>query len=158
MPNPPRLPPPMVPKHAPGPATLRFVPLTEAGREPRRALAGDAGYDLFVSRAESVPAGHVRLLHTDIAVQLPDRMMALIIGRSSMLVNGIHVMTGLIDPGYRGELTVAIENRTTFEKGFNVGDRVGQLVLFPHLTAVVAQVEQLDASSREAAGFGSTGR
>jgi len=65
---------------------------------------------------------------------------------------------GLIDSGYRGELKVLLVNTDPAEP-FTVrrGDRIAQLVLQKVEQAEFVEVEELPASSRGAAGFGSTG-
>ncbi len=66
---------------------------------------------------------------------------------------------GLIDPGYRGEVKVALinldpENEYLVHKG----DRVAQLVVLPVDELHFVIVDDLPAASRGDRGFGSTGR
>jgi len=66
---------------------------------------------------------------------------------------------GLIDPGYRGEVKVALinldpENEYLVHKG----DRVAQLVVLPVDELHFVIVDDLPAASRGDGGFGSTGR
>ena len=65
---------------------------------------------------------------------------------------------GLIDAGYRGEVTVAVVNldpRETVE--IRRGDRIAQLVVVPFAEAKPVEVAALPESERGSGGFGSTG-
>ena len=66
---------------------------------------------------------------------------------------------GLIDAGYRGELTVrAREPRRRAAHRIAPGDRIAQLVMVPVALATTAEVDELPASDgRGEGGFGSTG-
>lgn len=83
----------------------------------------------------------------------------MITGRSSALRNlGLHVMQGIIDNGYRGELFTTLFNLGDGEVILSPGDRVSQLILFPMITPPVEHSDALSPSDRGVAGFGSTGR
>jgi dUTP pyrophosphatase len=65
---------------------------------------------------------------------------------------------GLIDAGYRGELRVLLLN-TDREVAFEIaaGDRIAQLLVVAFEPVAVLEVDALDASERDARGFGSSG-
>jgi dUTP pyrophosphatase len=66
---------------------------------------------------------------------------------------------GLIDPGYRGELRVALVNLDE-ERDYEVkkGDRIAQLVVVPLVASHFEVVEELPGAARGEGGFGSSGR
>jgi dUTP pyrophosphatase len=66
---------------------------------------------------------------------------------------------GLIDSGYRGEVSVLLVN-TDPESTYVVerGDRIAQLVIQRVEQADFAMVEELPESARGAGGFGHSGR
>jgi dUTP pyrophosphatase len=64
---------------------------------------------------------------------------------------------GLIDSGYRGELKVGLINHGDVPYSISVGDRIAQLVVMAVASPEFVEVEELDATSRGAGGFGSTG-
>jgi dUTP pyrophosphatase len=74
--------------------------------------------------------------------------------------NGIGLVNapGVIDAGYRGEISVVLINHDLSET-FSVaeGDRIAQLVVSPVARARFIPVEALPGSDRQAGGFGSTG-
>merc|ERR1740139_240018 len=69
----------------------------------------------------------------------------------------INCGAGVVDFDYRGEVGVVLFNHgeAAFEVG--AGDRVAQLILEKVCMAGCQEVESLDATSRGAGGFGSTG-
>jgi dUTP pyrophosphatase len=64
----------------------------------------------------------------------------------------------LIDAGYRGELRVLLLN-TDGGEAFEIvaGDRIAQLLVVAFSAVAVVEVEALEASERDARGFGSSG-
>ena len=64
---------------------------------------------------------------------------------------------GVIDSDYRGEVKVLLFNHEDKEFAVKAGDRVAQLILERIATPEVVAVDDLDATDRQAGGFGSTG-
>ena len=62
---------------------------------------------------------------------------------------------GVIDPGYRGEIMLKFDKNGG--KEYEVGDRVGQLMLVPIPSIQFVQVTNLPQSDRGLGGFGSSG-
>jgi dUTP pyrophosphatase len=62
---------------------------------------------------------------------------------------------GVIDSGYRGEIMLKFDK--SGDKEYEVGDRVGQLMLVPIPSIQFVQVANLPDSDRGLGGFGSTG-
>lgn len=138
---------------------LRWVAISDGGIEPRRARSGDAGYDLFVSERTVIPAFSYATVNTGIAIELPSRTWGMLVPRSSTLrTRGLHVMTGIIDNGYRGEMGCGVWNMTGSDVVVEPGERITQLILMPLVVVPVEQVENLTPSDRGGSGFGSTGR
>ena len=66
-------------------------------------------------------------------------------------------LVGLIDSDYQGELMVSLWNRSAEPFVLNPFERIAQLVIVPVVQAQFHVVEDFEASSRAAGGFGSTG-
>ena len=64
---------------------------------------------------------------------------------------------GTIDSDYRGVLGVILFNFSKTSFTIHRGDRIAQLVIAKIEKVSIHQVENLETSSREAGGFGSTG-
>jgi len=130
---------------------------------PAYAHAGDAGADLLAREAVVLAAGGGRaLVPTGVAVALPEGTAGLVMPRSGLaLRHGVTVLNtpGLIDAGYRGELKVLLVN-TDPADDYRVerGDRIAQLVVQRVERIELVEVDELPTSSRDAGGFGSTGR
>ena len=131
---------------------------------PKRAHAGDAGYDLrSVEGVELRPGGRATV-RTGVSVAIPDGYAGLVLPRSGLAArHGISLVNtpGLIDPGYRGEILVPLINHDR-EEGFRIGPgmRIAQLVLVRAADAAFEEVDLLEAGTdgRGEGGFGSSGR
>ena len=69
------------------------------------------------------------------------------------VVNG----PGLIDSGYRGEVSVLLINHGSERVSFSKGERIAQLAVVPIPDVEWVEVERLDETARGSGGFGSTG-
>jgi dUTP pyrophosphatase len=131
---------------------------------PSYARPGDAGADLLAREDVVVPAGGGRVLvATGIAVAIPEGFAGFVLPRSGLaLRHGITCLNtpGLIDSGYRGELSVILINHDpTEDYAIARGDRIAQLVIMAVAEAnfaVVAEGE-LGEATRGSGGFGHTG-
>lgn len=142
---------------------LPFRRLIPEAREPTRAHAGDAGYDLRSVESLSLPPGERAVVGTGISVAIPEGYAGLVLPRSGLAVkHGVSLINapGLIDSGYRGELRVPLINHDR-EETFEVeeGMRIAQLVLVCAGAAEFVEVELLEigADGRGEGGFGSSG-
>lgn len=129
---------------------------------PRYQHEGDAGLDL-PSRVDYVlEPGERAMIPTGIAVAIPRGYAGFVLPRSGLASrHGIALVNspGLVDSGYRGEMAIIMIN-TDKREAFHIkrGDRIAQLVIQKVVEAATVQVRELDATSRGAGGFGSTGR
>ena len=128
---------------------------------PTRAHDGDAGLDLYACEAAHVGPGERWSVGTGIAVEIPEGHAGLVLPRSGLArEHGIALVNspGLIDAGYRGEVSVLLLNTDPAETfRVSAGDRIAQLVLTPILIASPVESALAD-SARGDGGFGSSGR
>lgn len=127
---------------------------------PTRAYAGDAGFDLYCEMDYVVEPNAVIDIPCGVAVQLPDEVWGLIVGRSSTLrKHNLLVNLGVIDTGWRGKLFANVKNLGVAPFEVKRGMRLAQLIPLPNLAAGLTPtaVERLDSSDRGEAGFGSSG-
>lgn len=122
---------------------------------------GDAGLDLR-SRVDLVLApGERALVPTGIAIALPDGFVALVCPRSGLAVRhglGLVNSPGVVDAGYRGEISVVLINHDPAQTArIARGDRIAQLVVQRVERARLHEVGSLPGSHRGGGGFGSTG-
>jgi dUTP pyrophosphatase len=128
---------------------------------PEHAHPGDAGLDLRSNVDVVVGPGERALVPTGVAVAIPEGHAGLVLPRSGLASR--HGLTlanapGLIDSGYRGELTCSVVNLDR-EAPVKIarGDRIAQLVVVPLAAVDPTWVDELPPSDRGKGGFGSTG-
>lgn len=139
---------------------LRVQQLTEDAVLPSYAHPGDAGLDLVASEETMLSPGERGSVSTGLAVAVPDGYVGLVHPRSGLALNqGLTLVNapGTIDSGYRGELKVLLVNLGQEPVRINKGDRIAQLVVQAVARAEVVAVDDLPATVRGTAGFGSTG-
>ena len=130
---------------------------------PQQAHVDDAGYDLCAREDATVPAGGGRtLVPTGLAVAIPPGYAGLVLPRSGLAMkHGVSLLNtpGLIDAQYRGELKILLVN-TDPDTDYAVerGDRIAQLVIQKVEYVDFELVDELDETTRDTFGFGSTGR
>jgi len=131
---------------------------------PAYATSGSAGLDLraCIDHPLLLEPGQTELIPVGLAIHLADPGLAAIILPRSGLghKHGIVLgnLVGLIDSDYQGQLFVSTWNRGNAPFTIEPMERLAQLVVVPIVQVALNVVENFDASSRGAGGFGSTGR
>lgn len=128
---------------------------------PYKAHATDAGMDMVATSRDFDGNGNV-VYGTGIAVEIPQGYVGLVFPRSSVsrqdmvLSNSV----GVIDSGYRGEITFKFKTvgSKMYPDMYNVGDRIGQLIVMPYPDILWDEVDELEDSDRGDGGYGSTGK
>jgi dUTP diphosphatase len=119
----------------------------------------DLGLDLYSVDSYDLLPNKLASIRTGIGVELKGYGF-LLRDRSSLALHGIVVSGGVIDAGYRGELSVfltLIGSQKPYS--INKGDKVAQLLPMPIQTNFeVQEVSALGESFRGRKGFGSSGR
>lgn len=141
---------------------LRIRLLSPTATVPARAEPGSVGYDLSLDIGGSgsvvLLPGQRRVASTGIAAAIPSGCYGRVAPRSGLAAKlGIDVLAGVIDPSYRGEILVCLLNTGDDPVPLQHGARIAQLILERCETPEVEIVEALDATSRGAGGFGSSG-
>jgi dUTP pyrophosphatase len=130
---------------------------------PRAATAASAGVDLraCVENPLSLQPGERALVPTGLALAIPAGYEAQVRPRSGLAIeSGLTLLNspGTIDADYRGEVRVVAVNLGGEPVIIRRGDRIAQMV-FQKVPAVeLVESEELSATPRGEAGFGSTGR
>lgn len=129
---------------------------------PRYAHQTDAGCDLYSRIDVDLKPGGRTLIPTGIEIAIPEGYAGFIQPRSGLaLKHGISMVNspGLIDSGYRGEVSVILINQDV-KKTFRVrrGDKICQLVIQKVERPEFQVVDSLDETERGKGGFGSSGQ
>lgn len=127
---------------------------------PEQAYPGDAGVDLAACARLTLEAGERAVVPTGLAVEIPPGYAGFVQPRSGLAArHGIGIVNspGLIDSGYRGEISVVLVN-TDRHAPFEIepGMRIAQLVIAPVASVLLVEVDELVSSERGARGFGSS--
>lgn len=141
---------------------LKIKLLEDGLSVPRYQHDGDAGLDLPSRIDYTLEPGARARIPTGVAVAIPRGYAGFVMVRSGLAArHGIACVNspGLIDAGYRGEITVILLN-TDQREPFVIrrGDRIAQLVLQKVIEATIVTVDELDTTTRGDGGFGSTGQ
>ena len=131
--------------------------LNKGASYPVKAHKTDAGFDLFSIDETSINRYERKLIHTGISIQIPPGYYGQIFDRSgNALKRGLHIMGGVIDSGYTGEVGVILFN-TEQPQRLRYMDKIAQIVILPvPECAIVPVYDELDESDRGDGGFGST--
>lgn len=140
---------------------LKIKKLNDKATIPSYGSLCAAGADLYSCEDELIFApGETKLVHTGIAMQIPDGYVGLIYARSGIATKrGLAPANkvGVIDSDYRGEIMVALHNHSDADAKIEAGERVAQIVITPYLTVNFVETNELDDTERGVGGFGSTG-
>ena len=142
--------------------SMNVKKLSENAILPTYGSAAAAGADLYACLSEEVliPAGETRLIHTGLAMAIPEGLVGLIYARSGLASKkGLAPANkvGVIDSDYRGEIMVALHNHSGEDRTVAHGERIAQIVFAPYYTAEFNLTDELDDTVRGVGGFGSTG-
>lgn len=136
----------------------------ETVKLPTYAKNGDACMDVYVHSIEEKSDGRI-IYHTGLHFRLPADYEMIIRPRSSMTKTFAVMQNspGTLDGGYTGELLIVHRNICAPKlavKSYNIGDRVGQILVRRREYIVWDEVhsqEELGETERGSGGFGSSG-
>lgn len=138
--------------------------LNENAVIPKYSKSGDAGMDLTAVGIEFTPS-YVSY-KTGLAFEIPEGYVGLLFPRSSnckkqlLLTNSV----GVLDSGYRGEVEFRykLAGNGVLPEGdldiYNVGDRIGQIIILPYPQIEFEETTELSSTERGEGGFGSSGK
>lgn len=146
---------------------IKFKKLHPDAKIPSYSKVGDAGMDLTAISKEWTKAsgGYYCEYDTGLSVEIPEGYVGLIFPRSSQsnvnLLLSNHV--GVIDSEFRGSIRFRfkqiIDGMMSLDlKDYEIGDRIGQLIILPYPQIEPIEVDELSETSRGEGGFGSTGK
>ena len=116
----------------------------------------DAGMDV-VAISKEIKDKYVEY-KTGLALEVPKGYVCLIFPRSSVTNKDLMLKNcvGVLDSGYRGELVFKFQKFN--EEVYEVGDRIGQIIVIPYPMIKVDEVFELGESKRGDGGWGHTGK
>lgn len=150
---------------------IKLKKLSKDAKIPLQGSTFAAGYDMYATsvsfiknylvEGRSYVDPFVVQYGTGIAIEIPKGYCGLLFPRSSVYKNNQSLCNsiGLIDSDYRGEIKFNYYNFDRKKSNlYNIGDRVGQLVIIKHEDLNFKEVDSLSDTARGKGGFGSTGK
>ena len=143
---------------------LKCKKLDPESKLPSKAYKGDAGIDLYSIEDVVIPAGQMGEVKTGIAVEIPEGHHLQIHTRSSHGKKQSRCHLGIIDEGYRNEISIWMFNHhpptpnLTGALDIKKGDKICQMLLLPTPEVNIIEVDELSDSERGLKGHGSSGR
>ena len=144
---------------------VKIKKLSENAVIPSYAKEGDCGMDLTATSKEFDNDGNI-VYGTGLALEIPEGYAGFIFPRSSNAKKSLILSNsvGIIDSKYRGELFLKFKPTMTFpnkksngNSWYEIGDRIGQLVILPYPHITFEEVNELSETERGSGGFGSSG-
>lgn len=126
---------------------------------PSYAREGDAAVDLTASTHFSLGIDYVEY-GTGLAFEIPAGHVGLIFPRSSISKTNLSLSNavGVLDSGFRGEVTFRFRRLNDSYPTYRKGDRIGQLVIIPYPKLEFVEAEELGETERGEGSYGSSGR
>jgi len=126
---------------------------------PMYAKHGDAGMDL-TAISKSIDRLNNIVYGTGLAFEIPEGYVGLVFPRSSCSKSDLILSNsvGVIDSGYRGEVTFKFKPMNILPVVYEVGERIGQLVIMPYPTIEFIESDELSETERGVGGYGHTGK
>ena len=138
-----------------------FKKLNKQAVTPSYAKDGDAGLDITAISRDIVITEDYEYIEygTGLAFEIPVGYVGLLFPRSSVSKKDILLSNavGVIDSGYRGEVSFRFKRLAWDSAIYNVGEKVGQLVIIPYPQIQLEQAKELSETERGANGYGSSG-
>lgn len=136
---------------------VKFKKLHPEAQIPQRAHLSDAGFDLVAT--SKVNKYNIISYGTGLAIDAPNGYVGLLFQRSSVYKKDLILANcvGVLDSGYQGEIIFNFRKILTDPITYNIGDRIGQLVILKLPEVELEEVDYFEQSERGEGGFGSTG-
>lgn len=156
---------------------VEFIRMASNAIIPSKAHPTDAGFDMVAT--SKVETEDYIEYGTDIAIKLPEGHCALLFPRLSISKKDLFLCNsvGLIDENYTGEIKFRFKRSSKYHcytfkrflkfitdiliepityKEYEVGDKIGQIVILPIPSIELVEVNKLPETDRGANGFGSS--
>lgn len=138
---------------------LKWKKLEKGAKAPVKGHPGDAGIDFFALETVVFSPSTQMRVRTGIAVEIPIGYVGLIWDKSSVSFNqGLKIMGGVIDTGFRGEIVMSLFNTTSSEQKIEAGHKIAQMIIQRFEDCDLVEVHELSDTIRGAGREGSTGK
>jgi dUTP pyrophosphatase len=138
---------------------IKVKKLKESAKLPTHGHPGDAGIDFYTLEEVVFAPGKQMRVRTGVVVEIPEGCVGLIWDKSSVSFNlGLKIMGGVIDAGFRGELTMSLFNTSDKEVILEKGHKVAQMIIQKFEDCDILEVDAISETVRGEGREGSTGK
>lgn len=139
-----------------------FRKTDEGAALPKQAYPQDAAYDVAAAEDVIIPRGERVRVRTGLVIEwLQGDFHPQLCSRSGLAAEGIDVVGGIVDPGYRGEISVLLANNSKSDFVVAKGDRIAQMrfvmIARPTIGETDKSMSEYPPTGRFTRGFGSSG-
>ena len=133
---------------------LKIVMDNIRSKLPTRKTEVSAGLNLASTTTITIGPGETKSIPTGIRIELPEGHIGLIKDKPSRAYyDQLHILAGVIDEDFRGEIRVIMHNLSDRIKLINAGARCAQLVIVPSLRPKLIVTSSLRKTNRDKLTF-----
>lgn len=148
---------------------LKVKRLHSNAKVPEYMTSGSSAFDIKACQDYIIPCWNtynrcngtdIVMVRTGLAFEIPDGYELELRQRSGLSLkypNYIVNSPGTIDADYRGEIFVAVVNRSSDDWHIKTGDRIAQIIFRQVTVAIFQEVDELNKTQRNDGGYGHTG-
>ena len=138
---------------------IKIKKLHSEAKLPSYAHPGDAGMDIFAIEKTVIKPGEHLAVKTGVSMEIPKGYVGLVWDKSGLSIKeGLKILGGVIDSGYRGEIMIGMINLSKKKYIFEAGHKVAQILIQKIESPKILESSSLVKSKRGHGGFGSTGK
>ncbi|MDD4271381.1 MAG: dUTP diphosphatase [Patescibacteria group bacterium] len=136
---------------------LKIERISSWAKLPTRAYEHDAGLDLYSADYCSLAPGGRDDIHIGIKIAIPEGYVGLVWDKGGVAKNSIHVIGGVIDAGYRGEIIINVINLGQDIYHIAPGQKIAQLLIQKIEAPEIIEGRVANDTERKDGRFGSSG-
>jgi len=138
--------------------SVKFKKMSNKAKTPTKAYTFDAAFDLYSVDEIAIPSNEQREVKVGLAFEIPEGWHMQIHTRSSYGKKMLRCHLGIVDSGYRNELSIWVHNFSNDVHYVKEGDKICQILFLPVPETILSEVNELTPSERGEKGHGSSGR
>lgn len=136
---------------------LKVEKISSWAKLPTRAYKHDAGLDLYSADYCFLAPGRYSIVKTGLKMAIPAGFVGLVWDKGGLAKSGIHSLAGVIDAGFRGEVTIELVNLGQDIYHISPGQKIAQLLIQKIELPEIIEDYITDETDRKDGRFGSSG-